>query len=311
MMSRSAFAMMILVGVVGTAGAQPTPTPQETEPVPAPYVAPPSPPTASDPNQSIAQAMGQTPPPPEEEKKKKEPKAGDFDAGAQLRLPSGPDEEGEFATWNWVAVDVKGKYYLLKSVTLNGHFPLAVKKPDMLASGADPRLIGGMMLRLDATLPRSSLGVTLTTAYMREGAMLLSEKDFPLFVGDFQPGISGGILAKLRLGSLLDFALVPAFAFQKGTNENYTAIQIPTSLIIKLGSLLKVSADLGIFTGDDFSLRAKYGGRIYAGGAIDVKVGPIALHAGAGVASLFTDPAGVYPTLGDSVYIDLNVKYVK
>lgn len=312
MKSRSASAMMILLGVVGTAGAQPTP--QEAEPVPAPYEAPPSPPTASDPNASIAQAMGQTPPPAEEEKKPKEPKRGDFDAGGQLRFPSGPDEAGEYATFNWVAFDLKGKYYLLKSVTLNGHIPLAVKKPEMFGA-VDPRMIGGMMLRLDATLPRSSLGVTLTTAYMREGAMLLSEKDFPLFAGDFQPGISGGVLAKLRLGRLLDFALVPVFVFQKGTSENYTAIQIPTSLIVKLGSLVKVSADLGIFTGDDVSLRAKNGGRIYAGGAIDVKLGPIALHLGAGVASLFTDDSmgtkSLYPSLGESVYVDVNVKYVK
>ncbi len=314
MMCRSAFAMMILVGAATTAGAQPTPTPQEAEPVPAPYVAPPSPLPPSDPNQSIAQAMGQTPPPAEEENKPKEPKRGDFDAGGQLRFPSGPDEMNTFETFNWVALDLKGKYYLLKSVTLNGHIPLAIIKPDDLGP-IDPRMIGGMMLRLDATLPRSSLGITFTTAYMREGAMLLSEKDYPLFAGDFQPGISGGILAKLRLGSLLDFALVPAFVFQKGEAENYTAIQIPTSLIVKLGSLLKVSADLGIFTGDDLSLRAKNGGRIYGGGALDVKLGPIALHLGAGVASLFTDDSmgtkSLYPSLGESVYVDVNVKYVK
>jgi hypothetical protein len=99
--------------------------------------------------------------------------------------------------------------------------------------------------------------------------------------------------------------------FQKGNAENLTAIQIPMSLIIKLGSLLKVSADLGVFTGDDLSLRARNGGRIYGGGALDVKLGPIMAHVGAGVASLFTDAGGVYPSLGDSVYIDINAKYVK
>lgn len=278
--------------------------------MPPPYIPPPSPPTSSDPNASMAQAMGQLPPPAEEEKKPKEPKRGDFDVGAQVRFPNGPDEMAEFATFNWVAVDLKGKYYLLKSVTLNPYIPLAVKKPDMIAAG-DPRLIGGMMLRFDATIPKTSLGMTVTTAYMREGAMLLSEKDYPQFIGDFQPGISGGLLLKLRLGSLLDFALVPAFAFQKGNAENLTAIQIPMSLIVKLGTLLKVSADLGVFTGDDISLRARNGGRIYAGAALDVKLGPIMAHVGAGVASLFTDPAGVYPSLGESVYIDINAKYVK
>jgi hypothetical protein len=38
-------------------------------------------------------------------------------------------------------------------------------------------------------------------------------------------------------------------------------------------------------------------------------LGPIITHAGAGVASLLT--GGAYPTIRDSVYIDLNVKYAK
>lgn len=42
-----------------------------------------------------------------------------------------------------------------------------------------------------------------------------------------------------------------------------------------------------------------------------MKLGPIALHMRAGAASLFTDPGGVYPTLADSIYVDVNVKYVK
>jgi hypothetical protein len=40
-----------------------------------------------------------------------------------------------------------------------------------------------------------------------------------------------------------------------------------------------------------------------------VKIGPILAHAGAGVASLLT--GGMYPTISDSVYIDVNAKYVK
>ena len=48
-------------------------------------------------------------PPPE----KKEPGKGDFDAGGQVRLPNGPDENNEYATFNWVAVDLKGRYFIL------------------------------------------------------------------------------------------------------------------------------------------------------------------------------------------------------
>ncbi len=99
--------------------------------------------------------------------------------------------------------------------------------------------------------------------------------------------------------------------FQTGETENLTAIQVPMSLILKLGSLVKLSTDVGVFTGDDISLRAKNGGRIYLGAALDVKLGPIVAHAGAGFASLLTDEMGAYPTIKDSVYVDLNVKYAK
>jgi hypothetical protein len=37
------------------------------------------------------------------------------------RLPSGPDEVGQDATFNWVAVDLRGRYFLLDSVTVNGN----------------------------------------------------------------------------------------------------------------------------------------------------------------------------------------------
>ena len=40
----------------------------------------------------------------------------------------------------------------------------------------------------------------------------------------------------------------------------------------------------------------------------DLGIGPILAHAGAGVASLLT--GGMYPTFSDSVYIDVNAKYV-
>jgi hypothetical protein len=256
--------------------------------------------------------------PPAEEQKPKEPKRGDFDAGGQVRLPSGPDEMGQYATFNWVAVDLKGRYYLLKQVSVSGNIPVALIKPDSVMGGAEPSMFGGMSLTLDARMPRSpfvpkntkyDMALQLTGAYMREGAMLLSEKDYPLFMGDFKPGFAGGALIKMQMSSLIDFALQPAWVYQSGSGGSLTAVQIPMSLIVKLGETLKVSSDLGVFTGDDYSFRPSRGGRIYAGGALDVKIGPIIAHAGAGVASLLT--GGLYPTIKDSFYIDLNVKYAK
>jgi hypothetical protein len=261
-------------------------------------------------------------PAPEEKPKPKEPGRGDFDAGGQARFPSGPDEMNKFASFNWIAADIKGRYFLLDSVTVNGFVPLAVKHPDSIGGGTiDPKLFGGMRINLDAKLPKmpklpgikyeTEVGVSLTAAYMREGAMLLSDKDYPLFVGDLKPGVAGALIMKVKLSSIVDFSLLPAFVFQSGTAENLTAIQVPMSLILKAGSAVKLSADLGVFTGDDISLRAKNGGRIYLGAALDVKIGRIITHLGAGFASLLTDDMGAYPKIGDSLYVDLNVKFAK
>ncbi len=298
--------LTILVVMSGAAVAQPAPP----TPPPSPYNYPdgyPPPP----------------PPPPQDAEQPKEPKAGDFNAGGQLRFPNGPDEMGEFATFNWVAFDAKGKYYLLPTVTIGGEMPLAVKKPETIGGGAvDPRMIGGMKVTLDAKLPKidvplapkakdSEVGILLTGLYMREGAVLLSDKDYPLFVGDFKPGFAGGLTIKAKVSTLVDFSLVPVFGYQSGTAESITVLQLPTSLILKVGSLLKLSADVGIFTGDNFKFGGDSGGRIALGAAIDVKIGPILAHAGTGFASLLTGDGSAYPTIGDSLYIDLNAKYVK
>lgn len=250
------------------------------------------------------------------------PKRGDFDAGGDVRLPSGPDSTGKYATYNWIAADLKGRYFLLDSVTVNGNIPLAVHHPSMLMDGTSPDMIGGISARIDATLPKlpsmpgvakndTQIGLTLTLAYMRQGAMLLSDKDFPLFAGGFAPGLDVGIISKIKLSSLFYFSLQPVWVHQAGAgmNPSESAVQIPTSLIVGLGSLVKVSADLGVFTGNDYSFSGSKEGRIYAGGSLDVKLGPIIAHAGAGFASLLTGPD--YPTIGDSLYIDLNVKYAK
>ena len=75
--------------------------------------------------------------------------------------------------------------------------------------------------------------------------MLLSEKDYPLFVGDFQPGFAGSLVTKVKLGNVVDFSLVPAWIYQSGAMDSHAAVQIPMSLILKLGEVVQTSADLG------------------------------------------------------------------
>jgi hypothetical protein len=52
------------------------------------------------------------------------------------------------------------------------------------------------------------------------------------------------------------------------------------------------------------------------GAAIDLKINHIKIHAGAGFATLLTTDEAVmggiaYPSIADSIYVDLNVKYAK
>jgi hypothetical protein len=251
--------------------------------------------------------------------RKKEPERGDFDAGGQLRLPAGPDDEGKYATFNWVAVDLKGKYYLLKWVTVDGTIPLAVKKPDM-AFGTEPSMIGGITTRLEAKTPpiklpfmkqKSEVGVAVGLGYMREGAMLLNERDVPLYAGDFQPGTTLGVISRVKLGKIVDFNFNPQWVFQKGEAENRQAVQIPLSLVVSAGDVLELGTELGVYTGDDYSFGAADGGRIATGVSLDIKIGKLVTHAGVGFASLLTDEMGMYPTIKESMYIDLNVKYAK
>jgi len=319
-------AASVSTAVADTPPTPPTPTPP---PIPAPPTLPPTPnmpsmgttdmPATGMPTGTSVDSVNATTTA-EEEKQKKEPKAGDFNAGGQARFPSGPDELGQYAAFNWIAADLKARYYLLKTVTVDANAPLAVKKPDELMSGADPKMVGGMSITLDARLPvpkskliryETDIGLALTAAYMRQGAMLLSERDFPLFTGGFEPGLAGGLVMKLKMSSVVDFSFIPTYVFQTGETENLTALQIPIALALKVGNAVKLSTDMGIYTGDDISLRPSNGGRIALGAALDLKIGKILAHAGAGFASLITSSVGAYPTIRDSIYVDLNVKWAK
>ncbi len=303
MTSRS-IAILIVCAASGRALAQTSPT---TPTTPAP------PATTPPPADTGATPADQPPAAP------KQPKAGDFDAGGQVRLPNGPDATGQFATFHWVAVDLKAKYYLYDSVTLNAVAPVAIVHPDMLMDGTHPSMIGGMTVRLDAMAPKlpkmpfvkydTEVGLTLAGGYAREGAMLLGEKDFPDFTGNFEPGFIGGAIIEIKLSSLLDLDTQPVWVIQKGTTTSHRAVQVPVSTVIRLGELVQASVDAGLYTGDGYTVRGSKGGRLSAGASLTVKLGPIVTHVGAGAASLLT--GGMYPTIRDSVYLDVNVKYAK
>ena len=129
--------LVTILSAAATASAQTAPTQPTSTPSPAPAPAPaptsPTDPTtapatpAPTPAGSPATPLGtEASAQPDADKKPKQPKRGDFDAGGQVRLPNGPDENNKFASFNWVALDLKGRYFLLDQITVNGNIPLAV-----------------------------------------------------------------------------------------------------------------------------------------------------------------------------------------
>src|ERR1041385_3729596 len=114
--------LAVLLGAAPAFALSGTPTPSDqTQPPAAPAPSTPAP-TTPGPTSTLDSGVGmpsmtttpgaekQQPPPSE---KKKEPGRGDFDAGGQARLPNGPDAMGKYAAFNWVAFDLKGRYFLL------------------------------------------------------------------------------------------------------------------------------------------------------------------------------------------------------
>lgn len=257
-----------------------------------------------------------TPPPPEDDPNA----AGKFNAGGGLRFPGGPDEMGQYASFNWVALDLKGRYNPTSFSAVYVNVPLAVKHPDAPMGTPDnlsPSMFGGMTLRGEIGKP--FLGLQVTLGYMKEQSFFYSDKMFPYYFGDYEPCVSVGPYINIKRWGVY-FATAPTLVWQKAgdlkapngmDSDGGGAVQVPVSAAVHLGSMLEVAADLGLATGYGFAFDASEMGNIYAGGSLTVKVKPVKVHLGTGVAALFTDPTAPYHSIGDSVYFDLNVAYVK
>ena len=236
--------------------------------------------------------------------------SGKFNAGFKVRMPKGPGDDGEYAQFKWIGVDLTGKYNVTDAIGVGGTIYTAPVKPDV----GDPKVFGGFMLRPELRLG-STIGAFVDIGFMTYGAVLLSEKDIPFYAGDYEFASRIGPWVKFK-ANVVNLSILPAVVFQNGSPEKIAGFQLPVNAMLRAGEMLKVSADLGIYSGDDFKIGADDGGRIAIGAAVDVKVSTIALHLGVGLNSLLTSDspspgAFAYPSIGDSLYIDLALKYVK
>ena len=237
---------------------------------------------------------------------------GSFDAGAEVRFPSGPDEMGKFGTFNWVAVDLKGAYFITEQISIGGIIPLAPVKQD------PGKIFGGFLVRPEISLG-SMIGVGASVGIMTHGGFLLSPKDPPIYINPdgsgYKFGASIGPWIKFKAKGI-EFRTQPAIIYQ-ATDPAITALQLPVAAAVGLGQAVKVSLETGLYTGDDFALGPKGGGRLALGAAIDLKLTPVLLHIGAGLASLLVsdsmdaDNEALYGSITDSLYFDINFKYAK
>lgn len=248
---------------------------------------------------------------PEQKEERLASQAGKFNAGLKVRFPSGPDDMGEFGTFNFVAVDLHGKYNVTSMIGVGGTLLTAPVKPEGYS------IFGGFMARPELRLGQT-IGAFVDVGFLKAGAVLLSDKDYPAYVedADYEAAARVGPWIKLK-ANVVYLSFQPQVVYQaKGGgemgDESILGAQVPINAMLRAGEALKVSADLGIYTGDDFKMGAKDGGRIAIGAAVDIKVGHIAIHLGTGLASLLTsDEGGLYPSIGKSLYFDVNAKYVK
>jgi hypothetical protein len=297
--------LFVSIGIARADEPAATPTPAPAAIAPAPALAPAAADSTSASASTTVEPAAPTPDNPDAK--------GKFNAGGALAFPSGPDDTGKYASFNWVKLNAIGRYNPSDLTRVYINIPVAVKKADL--PGESPSMFGGVTAR--GELGAKVAGVQVTVGMMKEGAFFYSDKMFPLYVGDYEPAVSIGPYINIKHWGLY-FMTAPAIAYQKsgglklnGTNDGGAAVQLPLSAAVHLGSLLEVAADTGLYTGNGFSFDAKQNASIFAGGSLTVKVKPVMVHLGAGVASLLTDQMAAYHSIGDSVYFDLNVKYVK
>lgn len=228
--------------------------------------------------------------------------AGHFAAGVRLHLASGPDGT-EYKSLNFAELDLQARYNVSDLFTTYLNIPLSVKHPDGFET------IGGGTVRGELKLG-STFAVGATVGMLRDGAFLLSEKDFPAWVGDLKFGTALGPSLRLKAGAAY-LRIDPSFVYQTSDADANTGFQLPVTATLRVARMLRVSGDIGLYSGDDFKVSPSDGGRLGVGAAVDVQISSIALHLGAGFASLMTDDAGLYPSVGKSLFFDVALKYVK
>lgn len=223
--------------------------------------------------------------------------AGHYQAGIRVFAGSGVDK-----SFNFIGLELGGKYNVTDAISAGARIPFAVKKPDGFA------VFGGAFAHLEMRLG-ASIGAMAEGGFAKAGAANLSSQDSPAFVddADYEGAFLLGPFVRVKAGpTYLSFD--PAFVYQAG-DEAITAIQFPVTAMFRASGGLKAGAKVGLYTGDEFKLGADEGGRLATGLVVDIAVSSVFVRAEAGFSSLLTDDASLYTGIGKSTYIALALMY--
>lgn len=227
--------------------------------------------------------------------------AGHYAAGLRVHIASGAGD-----SFNFIGVQPWGRYNVSDSINVGARIPLAVSKPDGFAA------FGGAMARAELRLG-ATIGAMAEVGFLKHFAVLLSDQDAPAYSDadgiDYDFAMRLGPWVRVKGGPVY-LSFDPAFVYQAG-DPGITGVQFPVTGLLRAGSVAHVGAQVGIYTGDDFKLGADEGGRVAAGLVADVSVSSIKVMFGAGFASLLTDDMALYTSVGKSVYVTVNLAYVK
>jgi hypothetical protein len=230
--------------------------------------------------------------------------AGHYAAGLKVMFASAGDD-----SFNFIGVTPWGRYNVSDSINVGARIPLAVSTPgeDVFA------VFGGLMARAEIRLG-ATVGAFGEAGFLKHAAVLLSEQDAPGYadVADYDFATRLGVYVRVKGGpTYLSFD--PAFVYQPGDPEAVTGIQFPVTALFRAGSVAHAGAQVGIYTGDDFKLGNADGGRVAAGLVADVAISKIKLMFGAGFSNLLAsdDMGAPYQSIGKSVYVSVNLAYVK
>lgn len=242
--------------------------------------------------------------------------AGQIEAGADVGLPSGPDDMGEFGIGNWIGLRLRADYGITDKIQAGVRIPLALVKPDVPIFPFET--LGGFIAEgMYSIIPMLSARVNV--GFANAGAMGLNPYAFPFYfdADGMQLGFAFGVSFKKEFGGNLALTADPTLVLHMDVAAGDTGpemlqvLQIPVGLQFQVQPALAVGLRTGLYSAHEFKFGASDGGTLplVLEGQYTLMAGMLDLGAQFGFASVLTDDAGLYESIGDTLFIGLSATW--